>query len=223
MSLGDIMAKRSNSKKSNKKVINNKNEVKIIENDKDNDLISDSNSVSGKSKVVNKARKNLIYSSNDSADEMSKLVKIVLIVTGIMILFYGITVLITKKVNAVKTAKLGKTSESVSIQYDSIIIGSMFKFDGDYYVLIEKENDEHHDEYDTILKSVKANDDSPKIYVSDLSSSFNKQYLGKEKNYDSDLSKFKVVDTTLVKISDHKIEDTFDSYESIKKEFENLK
>ena len=230
MSVGDIMAKKSNYNK--KGSVNKTKQLKknkkindeTVKNQKRDELNEKNNFINvNKKQAVNKARQNLIYSSNDSSDEMSKLVKIVLIVTGIMILFYGITVFITRKVNAIKTAKLGKSSEKVTIQYDNVIIGSMLKIDGEYYVLIEKEDDEHHDEYETTLKSIEANDDSPKIYMADLSSSFNKIYLGKEKNYDSDLSNFKVIDTTLVKINDHKIEDTFDSYDSIKKELEELK
>ena len=241
MGVGDIMAKGNNSKKNNKKNSNGlkkntqiKNNSKNIKNDiqKNEEIESVKNSQanditydkkSDKSKTVNKARKELIYSSNDSTDEISKLLKIVLIVTGIMIVFYGVTVFVTKKVNAVKTAKLGKSSEKVTIQYDSVIIGSMLKMDGHYYVLIEKKDDDNSSEYDTLLKSIKANDEALKVYTADLSNSFNKPYLGNESNYDSDLTKFKVKDTTLIEINDHKIEDTFDNYDSIKKKLDELK
>lgn len=240
MGVGDIMAKRNSYKKSNKSVsnvkkksqINNKFEEKkknqiadVYEDDLkktkfEKKIYDDKNY---KSKTVKMARRDLIYSSNDSNDEMSKLLKIVLIVTGVMIVFYGVTTFVTKKVNAVKTAKLGKSSEKATIQYDSIIIGSMFKFDGNYYVLIEKEDDENSSEYDTIIKSIDANDDAPKVYKADLSSSFNKNYYNKESNYNSDLTKFKVSNTTLVEVKDHKIENTFDSYDSIKKKLDELK
>ena len=249
MSVGDIMAKGKNHKKNSKKnngsknikkntQINNESKVvediqinsepEVVEDIKVNsepEVIAktDSYKNNDKKKTVYKARRDLVYSSNDSSDEMSKLLKIVLIVTGVMIIFYGITTLVTKKVNAVKTAKLGKSSEKVSIQYDSIIIGYMFKMDGHYFVLIEKENDDNSSEYDTLLKSIMANDEAPKIYTADLSSSFNKKYLDKESNYDSDLDKFKVKDTTLVEIEDHKIKDTFDSYDSIKEKLDELK
>lgn len=236
MGVGDIMAKGNNSKKNNKKNNRTKNlkkntninneakEVKDTRINKESEII-DNNSYKNndKSKTLKKAKRELIYSSNDSTDEISKLLKIVLIVTGVMIIFYGVTTFITKKVNAVKTAKLGKSDEKVSIQYDSVIIGSMFKMDGHYFVLIEEKDDDKVSEYDTLLKSIAANDDALKIYTADLSSSFNKKFLGKESNFDSDLTKFKVKNTTLVEIENHKIKDTFDSYDSIKKKLDELK
>lgn len=238
MGVGDIMAKGNNSKKNSKKnngtknlkkitkINNESKEVKDTRINNEPEIINKNNNSSknnDKSRTVKKARRELIYSSNDSTDEISKLLKIVLIVTGIMIIFYGVTTFITKKVNAVKTAKLGKSDEKVSIQYNSVIVGSMLKMDGHYFVLIEMKDDDKSSEYDTLLKSIEANDDALKVYTADLSSSFNKKYLSKESNFDSDLTKFKVKNTTLVEIENHKIKDTFDSYDSIKKKLDELK
>lgn len=219
MSVGDIMAKGKNSKKNKTKKVK---DAEVIEAEVVKENVN-SNKKNDKSKTVNKARKDLIYSNNDSTDEMSKLLKIVLVVTGIMIIFYGITTFVTKKVNAVKTAKLGKSTEKVTIQYDSIVIGSMLNMDGHYFVLIEKEDDDKSSEYDTLLKSIEANDEAPKVYTADLSSSFNKMYLNKENNFDSDLTKFKVKDTTLVEVENNKIKNTFDNYDSIKGKLDELK
>ncbi len=219
MSVGDIMAKGKNSKKNKTKKVK---DAEVIESEVVKENVN-SNKKNDKSKTVNKARKDLIYSNNDSTDEMSKLLKIVLVVTGIMIIFYGITTFVTKKVNAVKTAKLGKSTEKVTIQYDSIVIGSMLNMDGHYFVLIEKEDDDKSSEYDTLLKSIEANDEAPKVYTADLSSSFNKMYLDKENNFDSDLTKFKVKDTTLVEVENNKIKNTFDNYDSIKGKLDELK
>lgn len=223
MGVGDIMAKE-NSKKSNKKGNNRKSSYSkksnVIKVNNENNVSEKNND---KIKTVNKARNNLIYSNNDSTDELSKLIKIVLIVTGVMIVFYGVTTFITKKVNAVKTAKLGKSSKETAIQYDNIIIGSMFNIEGHYFVLIEKEDDDNSSEYDMLLKSIEANDESLKIYTAGLDNSFNKSYLAEESNYDSDLSNFRVSGTTLVEVDNHKIIDTFDSYDSIKEKLNELK
>ena len=219
MSVGDIMAKGKNSKKNKTKKVK---DAEVIEAEVVKESVN-SNKNNDKSKTVNKARRDLIYSSNDSTDEMSKLLKIVLVVTGIMIIFYGITTFVTKKVNDVKTAKLGKSPEKVTNQYYSIVIGSMLNMDGHYFVLIEKEDDDKSSEYDTLLKSIEANDEAPKVYTADLSSSFNKMYLDKENNFDSDLTKFKVKDTTLVEVENNKIKNTFDNYDSIKGKLDELK
>ena len=196
MSVGDIMAKKNYNKKGASKA--------------------------DKKKAVSNAKRDLVYYKNDSSDEISKLVKIVLLVTGIMIIFYLVTVFVTRKVDAVKTAKLGKDDSKASIQYDSVIIGSMLKMDGKYYVLIEKSDDDKIDDYSNMLKSIAANDDAPKVQPADLSSSFNNKYLSDEKDDSSDLEKFKVTGTTLVEVDNHEIVSTYDNYDSIKDKLHEL-
>lgn len=205
----------------NKKNKNKNNNNTTSETSKEN-IKTNENNKEIKKQTIDKARKNLIYSKNDSSDEITKLVKIIIIVTAIMGVFYLVTVFVTRKADAVKTAS-GRKSEKAVIQYDSIIIGSMLKIDGSYYVLIKDEKDNKSSEYDTLLQMIAANDEASKVYTANLTESFNHKYLGKEKNYDSDLSKFTVTGTTLVKIEDHNIKDTYDTYESIKEELENLK
>ena len=180
------------------------------------------NNKNNKKQTISKAKRELVYSNNNSSDEISKLGKIILIVTGIMIVFYGITVVVTKKIDASNTAKLGKNKTKASIQYDNIVIGTMLNMDGKYYVLIEKEDDEKLEEYSNILKSIKANDEAPTVFEADLNSSFNKKYLAEEKNDSSDLNEFKVKGTTLVEIDDHKIEKVYDDYDSIKSKLNEL-
>lgn len=244
MCLGDIMAKKTNrrkksgidssSKQKNAKKNVNKNlsfekekkdekkEIKTKVENKSSTKKVEKISTSEKEKTIQRAKRELVYSKNDSSDEITKLMKIILIVTSIMILFYGITVFVTRKVNAVKTAKLGKSDEASEIQYDSIIIGTMFNIEGRHFVLIYSEDDENFDEYNNLLKTVEANDEAPKVYKANLNASFNKMYLASESNYDSDLSKFKVKGTTLVEI-DGDIKSTYDSYDAIKDKLNELK
>ena len=172
--------------------------------------------------TIERERRELHFEKKDSGDELSKLVKIVLLVTAIIIVFYFITTFVTRKANAINTVKKIKTNDKAEIQYENLIIGSMLKIDGKFYVLIEKDGDEKLTEYETSIQTIKANDEAPKIYTANLTDSFNKIYLSEESNYDSDLTKFKVSGTTLVKISDHKIEKTYDKYEDIKGELEKL-
>lgn len=176
-----------------------------------------------KKKTVEKARRNLHFEKSNDADEFSKLIKIVLLVTVIMIVFYFVTTIVTRKANAIKTVKNLKTNEKAKIQYDSLIIGSMLKMDGSYYVLIENEDDEKISEYKTLMQTIEANDEAPKIYTASLDNSFNNFYLNDESNYDSNLENFRVRGTTLVKINNHKIEKTFDSYDDILNELNSLK
>lgn len=175
-----------------------------------------------KKKTIEKARRELHFENSSDSDEIIKLIKIVLLVTVIMLVFYFITTIVTRKANAIKTVRNTVTNEKAEIQYDNLIIGSMLNIDGTYYVLIEKNEDEKLTEYQTLLQMIEANDEAPKIYTASLDNSFNSSYLSDEINYDSDLSVFKVKGTALVKVSEHRIVEVFDNYEDIKAELDDL-
>lgn len=174
-----------------------------------------------KKDTLNKAKKELVYASNNN-DEITKLVKLILLVTLIMVVFYFITSIVTSKANAKKVAQK-KQSEAVTIQYENIIIGSMLNKDGDYYVLIEKEDDNNLSEYETTIQTISVNEEAPNIYKANLTDSFNKIYLSDTNNFDSNLENFKVSGTTLLKISNHQIAETYDNYDSIKGKLDELK
>ena len=168
---------------------------------------------------LKQARKQLYYNNINENDEFSKLLKIVLAVTAIIVVFYGITVVVTNKAEEVRKEA---NSEKAEIQYDNIMLGSMLNIDGSFYVLIEDADDIRLSEYTTMIQTIKANDDAPTVYTADLSSTFNKAYLSDESNYDSDMEKFKVKGTTLVKIEEHEIVDVYDNYDDIIKKLDEL-
>ena len=172
-----------------------------------------------KEENIKQARKQLFYDNNSSSDELSKLIKIVLIVTAIIIVFYGVTVVVTNKAKEVQEKK---NKQAAEIQYDSIMVGSMLNIDGSYYVLIEDADDIRLSEYTTLLQTIQANDDAPTIYTADLTSSFNKEYLSDKSNYDSNMENFRVTGTTLVRVSNHKITDVYDSHDEITKKLDEL-
>jgi len=149
---------------------------------------------------------------DNSNNEMLKLLKIVLIVTGIMVIFYGITL-----------ENNDNQPSETQIQYENILIGSMLNNDGTYYVLIEEKDDNRLAEYDSLIATIKASEDAPAIYKANLTDSFNKDYLGKEHNYYvNDIADFKVTGTTLVKIKDRKIDSVSDNYDAIKNKLKEL-
>lgn len=184
---------------------------------KKNNVKKDSEILKEKEENIKVAKKELYFENNSSTDELSKLIKIVLIVTVIMLVFYGITVVVTKKAK-----EATQKSEKATIQYDSVVIGSMLNMDGSYYILIEDEDDSKLSEYTTLLQSVQSNDDAPTVYTANLSSSFNSQYVSDESNYDSNLENFKVKGTTLVRVENHEIKDTYDTYDSITNKLNEL-
>ena len=93
---------------------------------------------------------------------------------------------------------------------------------GEILGLIEDQDDIRLNEYTTLIQTISASEDAPKIYTADLSSSFNENYLSAKTNYDSDMSKFRVKGTTLVRVSDHEITDVYDNHDSIVDELNNL-
>lgn len=203
----NVTAKKKEEKVASENVVDNKKDTTAETNKKN------------KKKAINDARRKLNYEKTTDGEEISKLIKIILIVTAVMVVFYGITVVVTKKASEVSQEQ---NSEKTEIQYDNIVIGSMLKIDGSFYVLIEDEDDQRLSEYETLKQTIAANPDAPTIYIAHLSDGFNSKYLGEESNYSSDMTKFKVTGTTLVKIDNHKITETYDSYDEINKKMNEL-
>lgn len=216
----DTEVKKTKANALNKTTSNTVKKTKTPKEEKiKEEVLKEEKEAKEKKENIKQARKQLYYNNNSGSDELSKLIKIVLIVTLIMIVFYGVTVIVTNKA---KEAAEEKNKQAVEIQYDSIMIGSMLNIDGSYYVLIEDQDDIRLSGYTTLIQAIKANDDSPTIYTADLSSSFNENYLADESNYDSNMDNFKVTGTTLVRVSDHKITDVYDNYEAIEKKLDEL-
>lgn len=169
-------------------------------------------------KAAKKAKSEMMKNDN----ELTKLIKIVLIVTAIMIIFYGITILVTKNAKT-ETNNTTQNKQKAIIQYDDIIIGTMLnKPQNEYYVLIKKDDDNRIAEYDTLMKIISSKSDAPKFYTANLTDTFNKKYLAKEANDSSDMSEFRVTGTTLVKVVDGDIEDIYSNHDSIKEELNAL-
>ena len=159
----------------------------------------------------------------EQTNEFVRLLKIIAIVTAIFLVFYLVTIVVTKKADETKNSTEKKTVEKAVIQYEDIIIGTMLNYDGTYYVFIKDEEDTRLDEYDSLIKTAKENQDAPYIYQANLTDAFNKIYLGKEENYYvADMQDFKVKGTTLVKVVDHKIDSVYDNADAIKNKLNEL-
>lgn len=214
-----------NATKKNKKRVDDSKETKIQEEKK---VKKDKTKEVKKPKKTNdktETKRELISDPlKNSTNEMSKLIKIVLIVTGVMIIFYGITLVATHKADEVAPENDNTEEEKATeIQYENIMIGTMLNYRGTYYVLIESKDDNRVTEYESIITTVESSEDAPTIYKANLTDSFNKVYLGKEQNYYVDnIADFKVTGTVLVKVVDGKIDSVKDSYDDIKAELNDL-
>ena len=156
-----------------------------------------------------------LIKTNESAenDEYRKLIILIIIIASVFIVFYVLTTLFTKKD---KDSIFKNDLNPSEIQYQEIIIGSMFDKDGEYYVLLIEDNDQYKELYDSYITSINKN----KIYTVDLANAFNKQYVSDEYSYDED--NFKVKGTVLLKINNHNIKAHFTDKSEIITELKKL-
>ena len=148
-----------------------------------------------KSKTVKKAF--------DNGNEVAKLVKLVIVVTVIFVIFYGITVLVNKK----EENKGNNSGQTVSIQYDEILIGNILTQPNDeYYVMIYDTDNYDNVVYDSYLQLYKKKEDSLRFYTAQLDNIFNKIFKDDEANLDvKDIQQLKIKSSTLLRIKNGKI------------------
>lgn len=166
---------------------------------------------------MSKKNKQVILKNNQSveSDESKKLIKIIIIVAIIFLLFYIATLFFTKKD---KDNIFKNDLNAAEIQYDEIIIGEMFNKQGEYYVLLQEEDDPYKSILNTYVTSIRSGKN--KIYTVDLSSAFNKSYISDENNCEED--NFKVKETLLLRIEDGKIKDHYENKDEILNKLKEL-
>ena len=144
-------------------------------------------------------------------------IKIVVILFLILVVFYFITYLITKKPKA-------EESEP-TIQYQEVIAGNILNIKEDeYYVLLEFEGDKYNDLYETYLSIYSSKEDAKSYYLVDMSKGFNQSYISSETNLDSQkVSELKFASTTLLKIKSGKIVEKYYTNETITSALEKIK
>lgn len=135
----------------------------------------------------------------ESEYKIENLIKMIIILILIIMIFYGLTVIITKNQKGPNNEEI---IENPNIQYDEILIGSIYdQKETEYYVLVELESD-----YLTLSSSVSGyqkKEDALKLYISNLNDGFNKKYLGETSDF---TGKFPIFNkSTLLKISNGQI------------------
>lgn len=174
------MAKKTNTKNKPKKKVNNK-------------------------KVANKRvtnSKRIIETSTNN--EVSKVVKCIIIVLIILLLVYLLTLYITK--NSTDSV-VKENTENTTIQYDEILVGTSFKQSPkEYLVLFYNVDTDINSTYYTLKSDYEAKDDALPIYYVDLGSKLNSDCISAESNENAkNASELKINDTTLIKFTDNKI------------------
>lgn len=156
-----------------------------------------------------------------TGNELVNLIKIVVIISAVLLVFYFITVIVEKKLNKHDyTIK----DEVAVIQYDKIIVGEILnRTDSSYYVLVEKESDPYIDLYKTYLTTYSNTENSLRYYTVDLSDIFNRNSVA-DQNYveGNDTSKYKFASTSLLKIENGELAAVYSDNESITQYLSNL-
>ncbi len=133
----------------------------------------------------------------DQDMNIATFIKIVVAILVILAIFAGITKLVTKK---------EKENTEPVIQYTKIIAGSILnRGEEDYYVLVEKSDDENLYTYATYIDKYNKKENHLRFYLVDLSDPFNASYLADEANYTNEIDKIKFNKTTLLHIKNGKI------------------
>lgn len=142
--------------------------------------------------------------SNDT--EVSKLIKLVIVVSLIVLIFYGLTVLLNQE------KEPEEQEQSATIQYDEILIGNSLKQPNEeYYVMIYDDEDYDVSVYSAYLELYSNKEDAIRVYTSQLNNPLNQKFKSDEANLNVDeISDLKIKGSTLLKIVDGKIKDAYE-------------
>jgi len=155
--------------------------------------------------------------SNDN--EMSKLIILILIVAAVFVIFYIITLFVTKKDENSNSAE---QSYEATIQYDKILAGNILSQEpAEYYVLVSFPDDQYVTFYENYLLYYKMiKDDAVPYYTVDMDDVFNSSFISDKSNLRVDDAKdFKFKQTTLLRIIDGKVISTYETKDDITSKF----
>lgn len=149
-----------------------------------------------------------------NSDEVGRLIKMVVIVTVVFLLFYAVTLIVTKE----KKQEVLKTP--ATIQYKEILLGNILKQPNDnYYVLAFTSDDAYSIYYETKLDGQKT-----KYYKVNIDNPLNSNFVSDKSNLNvSDITDLKVSQSTLFEIKNKKIIKTYEGNEKIIEYLDSLK
>lgn len=153
--------------------------------------------------------------------EEEKTIRNFIIILIIVILACATLYFTTKYlVNKDNTSKNDAETKETTINYNVAIVGNMLsKTDAEYYVMIYDNTSSNVSDYQLMISSYGAKDNSLPVYTVDLSNSLNsKYYTDGETNTNADnIQDLKFGQITLLKVKNGKITNSYESVDSIKK------
>ena len=155
-------------------------------------------------------------------DEESKvIIKFIVMLVIVLVICVGIYFITKNVVNkdSEKSDNTNETTES-TISYDSAIIGTMLnKKDSEYYVIVYDKKGNNATNYSIAASKYAAGKDTIPVYTLDLSNGLNSKYKSTEGTNPkaSNLEDLRFGEITLLKISNGKITNAYESFDEINK------
>jgi hypothetical protein len=138
-------------------------------------------------------------------EKSPKLLKMSILVGGIIIVFYFVTLLLTGQIsfNNGKSDNNDEDNNLISIQYDEILAGETFKMnDSEYYVLFYDFEDSIAKVFDIVLNNYKNLSSHLKVYKVNLHNGMNTSYVSTTSNPNANkIEDLKIKGSTLIKIA----------------------
>ena len=136
-----------------------------------------------------------------------------------VILFIGLAFVVINVMNGTWNIFNKKNNNVTEIDSSMVMAGTMFnKEDGEYYVLAYDMNDEKNNFYEVLKENYY---DEKKLYVLNLGSGFNSEFVGEKTVISDDLEKLKFSGPTLLLIDKDKIVKSYQVEEEIINQLNN--
>lgn len=160
-------------------------------------------------------------SLNLQDNEVGNLIKIILVITGVVLVLYFVTVLYLKKDEVKEDTE---TEVSATIQYDEILSSKLLtQSPKDYYVFAYNEEDFYLTTYEILLSNYQMKENAKKVYRLNLDLGFNKNIIGEESNLKGgNLEKIKFTQTSLIRVKKNKIVESYEGKEAILEHLRSL-
>lgn len=163
---------------------------------------------------INKKTDNI---EQTNTDQIKKLIILVLTVTAIFFIFYGITILVLNNDN-----KKEKSTET-HIDLEKILISQILSQpENDYYVLITIEKDANNGTYNSLKEEYYKKENHKKIYLANLNDPMNKSFIGDEISLQGDVKNFRFDKSTLLEIENTTIKSITEGSQDILEKLNNM-
>jgi hypothetical protein len=142
--------------------------------------------------------------------DIKKLSLYILIIMAVLLVFYGITVIVTNN----QSTNEENSEQTTVIDYEKILVKNIYtQKEETYYVFASMPDDTNLSSYESSISTYSELKNSLKVYTVDLSDAFNKKYVSDESNFNDEYPIFK--ETTILKIENKKITETYEGEEQI--------